>query len=133
LLYPPEIAPMAEQKSSLTAAIPPSVPTQQQINLQTAPATVAPLPNSDIELKKQELKSAWQVMLCWCSLFVLNELPTFQRTRQLVTDDVQRPVSITENIVRSESPCALRLRYVDLVVSVEVAIDVCCCFTVFGC
>jgi len=29
--------------------------------------------------------------------------------------------------VRSESPCALRLRYVDLVVSIEVAVAVCCC------
>jgi hypothetical protein len=38
------------------------------------------------------------------------------------------------NIVRSESRCALRLRYVDLVVSIEVAVDVCCCcFTVFSC
>jgi hypothetical protein len=30
--------------------------------------------------------------------------------------------------VRSESRCALRLRYVDLVVSTEVAVAVCCCF-----
>jgi hypothetical protein len=29
----------------------------------------------------------------------------------------------------SESRCALRLRYVDLVVSIEVAVEVCCCFT----
>jgi hypothetical protein len=35
--------------------------------------------------------------------------------------------------VRSEIRCALRLRYVDLVVSVEVAVAVCCCFTVFSC
>jgi hypothetical protein len=35
--------------------------------------------------------------------------------------------------VRSESHCALRLRYVDLVVSTEVAVEVCCCFTVFSC
>jgi hypothetical protein len=35
--------------------------------------------------------------------------------------------------VRSESRCALRLRYVDLVVSIEVAVEVCCCFTVFSC
>jgi hypothetical protein len=34
--------------------------------------------------------------------------------------------------VHSESFCALRLRYVDLVVSIEVAVEVCCCFTVFG-
>jgi hypothetical protein len=35
--------------------------------------------------------------------------------------------------VRSESRCALRLRYADLVVSIEVAVKVCCCFTVFSC
>jgi hypothetical protein len=36
--------------------------------------------------------------------------------------------------VRSESCCALRLRYIDLVVSIEVvAVEVCCCFTVFSC
>jgi hypothetical protein len=32
--------------------------------------------------------------------------------------------------VRSESRCALRLRYVDLVVNVEVAVEVCCCSVV---
>jgi hypothetical protein len=32
--------------------------------------------------------------------------------------------------VRLESRCALRLRYVDLVVSIDVAVEVCCCFTV---
>jgi hypothetical protein len=35
--------------------------------------------------------------------------------------------------VRSESHCALRLRYVDLVVGIEVAVKVCCCFNVFSC
>jgi hypothetical protein len=35
--------------------------------------------------------------------------------------------------VRSEGRCAFRLRYVDLVVSIEVAVEVCCCFTVFSC
>jgi hypothetical protein len=34
--------------------------------------------------------------------------------------------------VRSGSRCALRLRYVDLVVSIEVAVEVCCCFTVLS-
>jgi hypothetical protein len=29
--------------------------------------------------------------------------------------------------MRSESRCALRLRYVDLVVSMDVAVEVCCC------
>jgi hypothetical protein len=35
--------------------------------------------------------------------------------------------------VRSEIRCALRLRYVHLVVSIEVAVEVCCCFSVFSC
>jgi hypothetical protein len=35
--------------------------------------------------------------------------------------------------VRSESRCALRLQYVELVVSIEVAVEGCCCFTVFSC
>jgi hypothetical protein len=37
------------------------------------------------------------------------------------------------NTVRSESRCALRLRYVDFVVSIEVAVEVCYCVTVFSC
>jgi hypothetical protein len=35
--------------------------------------------------------------------------------------------------VRWESHCTLRLWYVDLVVSIEVAVEVCCCFTVLSC
>jgi hypothetical protein len=35
--------------------------------------------------------------------------------------------------VRPESGWALRLRYVDLVVSIEVAVEVCCSFAVFSC
>jgi hypothetical protein len=35
--------------------------------------------------------------------------------------------------VRSESRCALRLRYVDLVVSIEIAVAVCCYFNVLSC
>jgi hypothetical protein len=38
-----------------------------------------------------------------------------------------------QNTVHSESRCALMLQYVDLVVSIEVAVEVCCCFTVFSC
>ena len=34
-----------------------------------------------------------------------------------------------KNAVRSESRRALRLRYVDLVVDIEVAVEVCCCLT----
>jgi hypothetical protein len=37
------------------------------------------------------------------------------------------------NTARSESRCALSIRYVDLVVSTEVTVAVCCCFTVFSC
>jgi hypothetical protein len=35
--------------------------------------------------------------------------------------------------VLSESRCVLKLRYVDLVVSIEAAVEVCCCLTVFSC
>jgi hypothetical protein len=37
------------------------------------------------------------------------------------------------NTLRSKNRCALRLRYVDLVVRIEGAVEVCCCFTVFSC
>jgi hypothetical protein len=37
------------------------------------------------------------------------------------------------NTVRSETNCTFRLRYVDLDVSIEVAVEVCCYFTVFSC
>jgi hypothetical protein len=37
------------------------------------------------------------------------------------------------NTAHSESHCALRVWYLDLVVSIEVAVEVCCCFTVFSC
>jgi hypothetical protein len=45
---------------------------------------------------------------------------------------VYRHIYVTST-VRSEIRCALRLRYVDLVVSIEVAVEVFCCFTVFSC
>jgi hypothetical protein len=35
--------------------------------------------------------------------------------------------------VPSESRCELRLRYVGLFVSIEVAVEVCCYFIVFSC
>ena len=35
--------------------------------------------------------------------------------------------------VRSENHCAIRLRYVELVVSIEVAVEVCCCCVTFRC
>ena len=35
--------------------------------------------------------------------------------------------------MRSENHCALRLRYVDLVVSIEVAVEVRCCCVTFQC
>jgi hypothetical protein len=42
-------------------------------------------------------------------------------------------VTVINYTVRSEGRCALWLRYVDLVVSIEIAVEVCCCFTVFSC
>jgi hypothetical protein len=45
----------------------------------------------------------------------------------------QLPVTQDRSTVRSESYCVLRLWYVDLVVSIEAAAEVCCCFTVFSC
>jgi hypothetical protein len=42
-------------------------------------------------------------------------------------------LSICGNTVLSESHCALKLRYAELVFSIEFAIDVCCCFTIFSC
>jgi hypothetical protein len=38
--------------------------------------------------------------------------------------DDRSPVSAIDNTVRSEILCALRLQYVDLVVSIEVAVEV---------
>jgi hypothetical protein len=35
--------------------------------------------------------------------------------------------------VCSESRCALRLQYVDLIVSIEVAVEMCCFFNEFSC
>jgi hypothetical protein len=41
-------------------------------------------------------------------------------------------VRTSVNTVRSESRCALRLRYVDSVVSIEAAVEVCCSTNVFS-
>jgi hypothetical protein len=49
-----------------------------------------------------------------------------------LTSNIGR-IYIYINTVRSESRCALRLWYVYLVVSIEAAAEVCCCFTVFSC
>jgi hypothetical protein len=46
---------------------------------------------------------------------------------------IQHAVRMCCSTVRSESRCAIRLRYVDLVVSIEVAAVVCFCLTVFSC
>jgi hypothetical protein len=40
---------------------------------------------------------------------------------------------ISTYTVRSKSHCVLGLRHVDLVVCIEVAVEVCCCFTVLSC
>jgi hypothetical protein len=72
------------------------------------------------------------------NLHRLKDLNYVFRSSGLLRIDMFRmspamPVYLIHNTVRSESRCALRLRYVDLVVSIEVAVAVCCCFTVFSC
>jgi hypothetical protein len=52
--------------------------------------------------------------------------------RQLHNEEFYDLYSLS-NTVCSESRCAPRLRYVNLIVSIKVAIEVCCCFTVFSC
>jgi hypothetical protein len=48
--------------------------------------------------------------------------------------DWRRVAAIQQRVkVCLESHYALRLRYVDLVESTEVVVEVCCCFTVFSC
>jgi hypothetical protein len=39
----------------------------------------------------------------------------------------------TRNTLCSASRCALRLRYIDLAVGIKVAVEVCCCLTIFSC
>jgi hypothetical protein len=51
---------------------------------------------------------------------------------QIIIIIIHTPFKI-HNTVRSESRCAFRLRYVDLVVSIEVSVEVCYCVTVFSC
>jgi hypothetical protein len=41
--------------------------------------------------------------------------------------------TIPPYVVPSESRCALRLRYVDLVVRIEVGVEVCCCCVPLHC
>jgi hypothetical protein len=76
--------------------------------------------------KKNNIVYYGNMVRCYVSycLFILHLFnKDFQHLRFLVLNDT----------VRSESRYALRLRYVDLVVSMEVAVEVCCCFTVFSC
>jgi len=76
------------QNASLTfSTIHTSVPAQQQINVQTAPATVAPLQNSNIQLHLQALKNRQQSVK---HSTVPNQLLTLQGMRQLPTDNVQQ-------------------------------------------
>ena len=96
LLHPAGVAPSVQrhnQNTSLTfSAIQTSVPAQQQINLQTASATVAPIQNSNIQLHLQTLKTRQQSIK---HSTVPNQLLTLQSMRQLPTDNVQ-PVSTGE-------------------------------------
>jgi hypothetical protein len=65
----------------------------------------------------------------------MSGLPHQHEAQVLCSSAIQRFLGkLTElnTVVRSESRCALRLQYVDLIVSIEVAIEVCCCFTVFS-
>jgi hypothetical protein len=60
----------------------------------------------------------------------VGESPTSKNT----TFTTGREFEIKQSgTVSSESRCALRLPYVDLVVSIEAAAELCCCFTVFSC
>jgi hypothetical protein len=74
-----------------------------------------------------------------------NEVPEYESSSTHRQDDVGLSISAIvkpqflvdevcnlyyHHTVHSESRCALRLWYVDLVVSIEVAVEVCCCFTV---
>ena len=99
LLHSPGIAASAQQhnqKASLTfSTIHTSVPGQQQISLQTAPATAAPLQNSHIQLHLQALKNRQQSVK---HSSVPNQLLTLQSMRQLPTDNVQQ-VSTTCYVV----------------------------------
>jgi hypothetical protein len=95
-LHSAGIAPSVQrhnQNESLTfSTIQTSVPAQQQINLHTAPATVAPLQNSNIQLHLQAVKNRQQSVK---HSTVQNQLLTLQSMRQLPTDNVQQ-VSTTE-------------------------------------
>jgi hypothetical protein len=63
------------------------------------------------------------------SIYLINSV-----TRHIILDGgSSKKHKERECTVRSESRCALRLRYVDLVVSIEVAVEVCCCLSVFSC
>jgi hypothetical protein len=55
--------------------------------------------------------------------------------KRFMSQDTLRMIyhSCFHSTVGLESCCTLRLWYVDLVVSTEVAVEVWCCFTVFSC
>jgi hypothetical protein len=62
--------------------------------------------------------------------------PAYQWVQRTLFQDVKWPgseINYPVSTVLSESRCALRSQYVDLVVSIEIAVEVCCCFTVFSC
>jgi hypothetical protein len=58
-------------------------------------------------------------------------MPTVHHQEYLNT--VYTAIGVCHSTVRSESRCPLSLRYVDLVVSVEVAIEVWWCCVTFHC
>jgi hypothetical protein len=55
----------------------------------------------------------------------------FSKFQQISSDPRTLLVS-SHTTARSESRCALRLRYINLVFSIEVAVEVCYCFSVFS-
>jgi hypothetical protein len=106
LLHPAGIAPLAQQhnqKASLTfSTIHTSVPTQQQINLQTTPAMLSPLQNSNIHLHLQALGNRQQNIK---HSSVPNQLLTLQSMRQLPTDNVQQASTTEKCCVFGKSLC----------------------------
>jgi hypothetical protein len=59
-----------------------------------------------------------------------HEVNKLVNAPHFMNPDIQK---LDKNAVCSVSRCALWLRYVDLVVKIEVAVEMYSCFTVFSC
>jgi hypothetical protein len=75
-------------------------------------------------------------------VFAFTTIPLSQKTKKLCaaklqskqdSSDLEFLKKYSSYTVRSDSHCALRLWFVDLVVGIEVTVEMCCCFTVFSC